>query len=143
MIKRLEAVDVDGILSIDRLAEFSDGWSEKAWISSFKEDNFYVFGKYDNDKLIGYISSHVMIDSCDIELVLIDKDYRRKSFATMLINHLENFVKLKGVREVFIEVREGNFSARRLYDNNGYKEISVRKKYYFDGENAIILKKEI
>ncbi len=143
MIERLTEKDLDGILSLQQLASFSDGWGENAWKSSLSSSNFFAFGKRVNVKLIGYVAITLAVDSCDIELVLVDKNFRRQSIASSLIEYAENFAKTLGVRDVFIEVREGNQSARALYKKHNYDQINVRKRYYSDQEDAIILKKEI
>ena len=143
MIRLLTEKDVDGILSLQRLAGFSDGWSENAWLSSLKLPNFFALGRFDDDRLIGYIAITSSIDSCDIELILVDGAYRRKFIASSLINRAEELVKEQGIKDAFIEVRESNSPARRLYERQNYKQINVRKRYYADGEDAIIYKKEL
>jgi ribosomal-protein-alanine N-acetyltransferase len=51
---------------------------------------------------------------------------------------LEEFKERK-VKEVFLEVRESNFPAIKLYYKLGFKEIGRRKGYY-KGEDALIMK---
>ena len=48
-----------------------------------------------------------------------------------------------GIEKIFLEVRASNTPARNLYIQNGYNEISIRKKYYSDNEDAIVMAKEI
>ena len=48
-----------------------------------------------------------------------------------------------GVNKVFLEVRSSNISAIALYEKKGYTKISVRKKYYADGEDALVMVKEL
>ena len=40
-----------------------------------------------------------------------------------------------------LEVREGNFAARGLYESLGFVPEFIRKGYYSDGENAVLMKK--
>jgi ribosomal-protein-alanine N-acetyltransferase len=49
----------------------------------------------------------------------------------------------KGSRDLFLEVRASNLPARTLYERFGFSPLSVRKKYYADGEDAMILHKRI
>jgi len=42
---------------------------------------------------------------------------------------------------VFLEVRESNAPARALYGRAGFVSIAVRKKYYGDGEDAVVMVK--
>ena len=45
-------------------------------------------------------------------------------------------------RTVLLEVAEGNESARHLYRGDGFVEISRRRGYYPDGENAVIMQRQ-
>ena len=40
---------------------------------------------------------------------------------------------------VFLEVRTANFSAQALYKKMGFIPVAIRKKYYDDGEDAIVM----
>jgi ribosomal-protein-alanine N-acetyltransferase len=53
---------------------------------------------------------------------------------------LDGLLRGKG-NTVFLEVRESNLAARNFYKSLGFKEVSVRKKYYdFPVESAIVMK---
>ena len=51
-------------------------------------------------------------------------------------------IKEKGVGKVFLEVRKSNSVAIKLYGDLGFNLVSERKKYYSDGENALVMLKE-
>mgnify|MGYP000270382361 CR=1 FL=1 len=49
----------------------------------------------------------------------------------------------QGIHLVHLEVREGNGSARRLYQRLGFLEDGLRKNYYTDPqENAVLMTKK-
>ena len=60
----------------------------------------------------------------------------------MLIENAINELKNQDLNKVLLEVRESNLPAKNLYIKHGFEQISIRKKYYSDGENAVILIKE-
>ena len=41
-----------------------------------------------------------------------------------------------------LEVRESNAGGRRLYSRLGFSEVGLRKRYYPDGENAVMCIRE-
>ena len=47
-----------------------------------------------------------------------------------------NFLKHANV---FLEVKRTNFPAINLYLGFGFEEIDIRKKYYIDGEDALVM----
>ena len=48
----------------------------------------------------------------------------------------------KGVRMAFLEVRESNSAARKLYDSRGFREIGRRRNYYRRPvEDALVMRR--
>lgn len=73
----------------------------------------------------------------------VREEYRRKGIGSLLLNELEDFVRNKGVDELWLEVREGNRDAREFYLKNNFEDVGIRRVYYPDGTNAIIMRKKI
>ena len=51
--------------------------------------------------------------------------------------------KKRGVKRVFLEVRVSNSSAIMLYLTSGFRGLYARSRYYPDGEDAIVMVKEL
>ena len=47
--------------------------------------------------------------------------------------------RLRGCTEVWLEVRASNHVARALYASAGFTPVSRRRRYYTDGEDALVL----
>ena len=50
--------------------------------------------------------------------------------------------QLDEYNSIILEVRKSNFPAINLYLKFGFSELGIREKYYNDGEDAIIMKRE-
>ncbi|MBE5749498.1 MAG: ribosomal-protein-alanine N-acetyltransferase [Clostridiales bacterium] len=122
---------------------FSDGWNEDMLLSAFSLREFFAVGAFFDDSLVGVVTFTFSIDTADIEDIVTDKNYRRKGIGKDLLKIAEHTIKEKSISKIFLEVRESNNPAIGLYTNAGYKRLSVRKKYYSDGENAVVMVKEI
>lgn len=122
---------------------FADGWNERMIRSSFEAGGFYALGVIKEGVPIAAVTYFVAVDAADIEHVAVAVPYRRKGYAKMLLSECERRLKEAAVAKIFLEVREGNAPARSLYAACGYVSAGVRKKYYPDGENAIVMLKEI
>ena len=48
----------------------------------------------------------------------------------MLLQHLIDTARRNAAKEVFLEVRESNRAAMRLYESTGFNQIAVRSRYY-------------
>ena len=86
-------------------------------------------------KVVGFIHIQDIIDEVDIIDLIIDENYRRKGYASRLLDFVKKFAHSK---RILLEVNELNISARNLYLKNGFTEISKRKGYY-NGTDAIIM----
>lgn len=134
--------DTEKIFNLES-ESFSDGWNESQLISAFNSGRYFSIGAIENEEVVSFIGFSVSIDTADIETVCTRKEFRKRGLGSELILRAENFLKEKNVTKLFLEVRESNVSAISLYSKNGFNKISVRKKYYSDGEDAIIMQKEI
>ena len=143
----MKIVDLDknAVESIVNLyaEDFSDGWNKEMLLSSFATGRFFCVGAYDGDRLIGVIAVTLSMDFADIESVVTKAEFRRKGVADELMAYAFKKVKETGVNKILLEVRAGNLPAIALYKKHGFDKISERKGYYADGENAIILQKEL
>ena len=53
---------------------------------------------------------------------------------------IAEFESLKG-SSIILEVNSQNYNAIKLYEKQGFKQISKRKAYYSDGNDALVLQK--
>ena len=104
--------------------------------------NYLVLqGKID-DKVVCFVSATVSFDQSDILQVCVDENWRRQGFGKELLKELENIMKEKGVKELFLEVNENNAPALALYSSMNFSVLSKREKYYGE-EDAIVMYKAL
>ena len=142
IFKVLTKEDVSSIIEIER-ENFSDGWNESLLNSAFDSGRFYALSLIDENQTLGIITYSIAQDTADIEGVVTVKQFRRKGVGKMLVQQVLDSLKAQGVGKVFLEVRASNEPAKNLYHSKGFLDISLRKKYYQDGEDAIVMLKEI
>ena len=144
-IKLLSVSDVDSIVALSERAftDISDVWNKDMILSAYKNGNFFVLGAYSENLLAGCILYSVAADTADIEIVATHPAFRRKGIGRALIKDAERRLSENRVCKIFLEVRAGNEPALSLYEKCGFERISVRKKYYKDGEDAVVMIKNI
>ncbi|MBR2870557.1 MAG: ribosomal protein S18-alanine N-acetyltransferase [Clostridia bacterium] len=120
---------------------FPDGWDKKMLLDGLNNGLLGIVA-IDNDEILGFITYSKNIDFAEINDILVAPAFRRQGLAKQLLNRIELLLKEK-TQKIFLEVRESNFPAINLYKSAGFKQISVRKKYYSDGENALVMQKEL
>ena len=82
-------------------------------------------------------------DEAEIISIGVAPIVRRTGTATALLQIVEYDVKQNGVKTIFLEVDVQNTPAIELYKKQGYSIVGTRPHYYENGNDAIIMKKEI
>lgn len=82
------------------------------------------------------------VDECEIITIGVAPNARRNGIASAMLAIIEKNIKNQGVKKIFLEVASNNIAGKKLYENNGYKVVGTRPKYY-DGVDAILMTKEI
>jgi len=85
------------------------------------------------DEIVGFILADVFDDRSEIIDVSVALLYRNKKIGDLLVKKIIDISSSKGCDNITLEVKTNNEPAIKLYKNNGFKIISVRKKYYSNG----------
>lgn len=138
----IESMTVDDISQVAEIERqiFSIPWSEKAFKDSMESDNtIYIVAKEDNN-VAGYAGMYLSFEEGNITNVAVNPSSRRKGIGEKIVRDILNRAYEKGVRDVFLEVRETNSAAIALYEKIGFKEEGIRKNFYEKPkENALIM----
>ena len=78
-------------------------------------------------------------DECELLSIAVEPAEQGKGLAKMLMEYCCNELTKLGIEKFFLEVRESNIAAISLYKKMGFEKISERKKYYANGEAAVIM----
>jgi [ribosomal protein S18]-alanine N-acetyltransferase len=145
MIANMTEKDLDGILDIEKQS-FAAPWSRELFQDTLSFPlafNFVARKKVDNT-LVGYANFYLIKDEVQVLNVAIAPELRKKGYATDILNHAIAFLMNQGGTDFFLEVREGNAEAIRLYDRLGFKKIGRRRRYYSEtNEDAIVMRLKV
>ncbi len=95
-----------------------------------------------SDQTIGYAIVMIVLDEAHLLNVSIAKSFQRKGLGRQLMQQVIALGQTKACKDLFLEVRESNHAAIRLYESMGFNEMSIRRNYYpaDDGrEDAILM----
>lgn len=138
----IESMTVDDISQVAEIERqiFSIPWSERAFRNSMESDNtIYIVAK-ENNNVAGYAGMYLSFEEGNITNVAVNPLSRRKGIGEKIVRDILNRAYEKGVRDVFLEVRETNSVAIALYEKIGFKEEGIRKNFYDKPrENALIM----
>ena len=140
IIKRLEKDELHAVTKLDEKCFPSSPWGEDAFKSMLNEgfDSCFVCKDRENS-ILGYFILR-RLDVAELLQIAVAEESRRRGIGEALIKKIYELCKDSGISEVFLEVREGNTAAIRLYEKLGFSEISRRRGYYSNPrEDAVIM----
>ena len=133
MIRLATKNDINAIKIIEDDC-FLECWTENMLIDSMDNGCIMVVVEL-NEQIVGYAGVY---PNGDITNVAVLKEYRGNGYGKLLVKELIKQASLNKIDKLFLEVRVSNLVAIKLYENCGFKCISQRKRYYKDGEDALI-----
>lgn len=122
---------------------FSDPWQVAAFESGLLTPYFFGFLGEEEGKIVCYGCLSVLFETAEILNIAVEKTARGKGYGKALLCKMLSEAKEKGATECFLEVRPSNGVAKSLYEKSGFLPVSVRKKYYSNGEDALVMRKEL
>ena len=135
----------EDLTEIAKLEEecFSDPWSQRMLADSFLSDGFFGSLLEEGNTITAYGGMRTVGEEAEIELIATAEMYRRCGRGGKILDDLLDEAARRGVKAVFLEVRVANAAAQLLYLKKGFKGLYARSRYYPNGEDAIVMKKEL
>lgn len=92
----------------------------------------------------GFLIGRIIADEAEILNVAVEPAARRRGAGRGLVQAAIAQALAAGARRIFLEVRETNQAARRLYASEGFHEVARRAGYYHSPtEDALVLEKSL
>ena len=119
---------------------FSEPWSEESLFQAVYEDAYCYLVCVKEQQVAGYAGLLCSLDEGQITNIAVGKRYRGQGFGALLVRALCAQAKERGITKLFLEVRAGNETARRLYEKNGFLAVGRRPGFYRKpAEDAIVM----
>ena len=118
---------------------FDQPWSERMFIPEVEDENAYYLVGVRGDKVICYGGFHKVLDEAHITNIAVRADSRGRGIGTLLMSELISRARMLGVKYMTLEVRDNNENAIKLYKSFGFTVEGIRKKYYNNVHDALIM----
>ena len=103
---------------------------------------YYFVLEIDNN-VHGYIGVWIDEEHSEIINFYIDKEYQSMGFGSMMLEFVIELCTLSKVPNISLEVRESNEKAIKIYNKYGFNYSHKRNHYYKNGEDALVLIKDL
>jgi len=141
IIRKANLSDLNLIHQIEKRV-FSDSWSKDSIKQELiKPSNALIIISEINGKVMGYFFAHIFKDEVHILNIAIDVPFQHQGLGKQLLDKIMK--KYLKEADVFLEVKRTNFPAINLYLAFGFEEIDIRRGYYTDGQDAVIMSRKV
>ena len=142
IVRAMEERDLDTLIIIENEL-YKNPWDKNAYLRDLENDIAYNYVLEHDGIILGYYGFWLMFDNIDITKVSIRKELQGKGLSKILMDDFFSRINNLDIKTITLEVRVSNKKAIGLYEKYGFKNISTRKKYYSDLEDAYIYQKEV
>jgi [ribosomal protein S18]-alanine N-acetyltransferase len=140
-IRPARAADVLSVGLIER-DSFADPWGSREFTTALEAaQTIFLVAEDEDGVIVGYSIALVVADESEILNIAVETAHRGNGVGGLLLDAAVSEVRKRGAEQVFLEVRESNVAARKLYGSRGFDEISRRRGYYkMPVEDALVLR---
>ncbi len=137
----MREADIPQVVSLEKQF-FSRPWSEKSFRDALDSETTLYLAAKAGGQLTGYCGFYISYECADLCNMAVAKAARRQGVGEMLLKTAFEILKQRGVMKIFLEVRESNIPAIRLYEKLHFQKNGMRKNYYSDPpEDAVLMER--
>jgi len=141
LAKKGENISKDLVEISENSYQYGSPWKKADFERILVQDHVFMLLVEINKHIVGFLCGGVTPFEAEIYNIAIRQDYKRRGFATLLMNEMNRMTASNQIDETFLEVRKSNVEAIKLYKKMGFEPVGIRKNYYINPtEHALILK---
>ena len=134
----MNAKHVDSVWEIENTL-ISVPWNKDSIAKLTTTENAVAKVAIIEGKVVGYYSFYQILDEADVNNIAVDSAWQNKGIGTALMSDMIEECKGRGIASITLEVGANNIVAQKLYEKLGFRQEGIRKKYYNNTEDAIIM----
>lgn len=126
--------DLDAIAAVERAAMPGGGWSRAQIAEELDRELGRAWVAEEEGRVLGHALGQHVVGETEVLELAVHPDARRQGLGRALLRALA-----PPGTEAYLEVRASNASAIALYLSEGFAKTGVRRGYYQDGEDALLM----
>jgi ribosomal-protein-alanine acetyltransferase len=146
IFRKANLKDISYVLKLENLCFKTDLLSSSSFryfIKTGKSDFIIVLSA--KKEVVGYFIVLYRNHSKRARLysIALNPQWQGKGLGRRFLKKVVSLAKKKGKSEIYLEVKDSNFSAIKLYKNMGFVIFGEKLNYYMDGRKAYRMKKQL
>lgn len=136
-ICKMSKKDICQILLLNCLLN-SNSWKQDDYLAILSSTTQNCIVAKINSSVVGFLVFNILVDEIEILQIAVNVNVQRNNIGTTLIKYLYDLANQYSMKKIYLEVASKNISAIAFYNKLGFHDLYIRKKYYLDGDHAII-----
>ena len=138
MISEMNLLDLENIKDC-LLTDFDNFWSYNILKQELENGKSKYFVAKQENEIVGFAGILLIIDQVNIMNIVVKKDKRNFGIGSLLLEEIIRYSKIHNATSITLEVNEKNIPAIKLYKKYGFKQVGLRRKYFNNEDNAILM----
>ena len=120
---------LDALLPIENVA-FTHPWTRGNFTDALRS-GYHARVLVQGEHIVGYFVAMQILDEVHLLNITVSPMYQGQGLARELLGALSHWCRhTANAQWLWLEVRESNARARRIYERHGFTQVGARKKYY-------------
>lgn len=131
------------VIKYDLEEKFDKFWTYGILKSEIANINSrYIVAECKNE-IVGFAGFTLIVDEANVMNIVIKKEKRKQGIGSLLLEQLIYIAKELKAATITLEVNSNNVPAINLYKKFNFQEVGLRKKYYNNTDDALIMTKKL
>lgn len=140
IIREMSADDLEAVLELERSAH-PHPWSVEQFRRELANPAAHIALMEHDGDVAGFLCWWLVAGEAEIHNVVTASFFQRRGIARRLLEHVLAAAVAAGANRALLEVRVGNAAAIALYRAFGFTDCGIRRRYYANGEDALLMEK--
>jgi ribosomal-protein-alanine N-acetyltransferase len=141
-VREAAPADIAAVHAIE-LESFPQPWRPEFFSHELSVEGRLNLVAVQHGAVIGYVFAMWILDEMHINKIAVDRRARRSGVADALMDRCFEFARRHDIVVVSLEVRRSNAEAQAFYHYLGFEAAYARRRYYPDGEDAVVMTRNV
>ena len=137
-LRPLVEADLPAVLAIEQSA-FLIPWTRASFLHELHNPHGRLLVADEQGQVIGYFCNWLVADEVHVLRVAVHPDHRQRGVGKLLLQATLAEARRCSAHSASLEVRRSNLPAIALYQELGFRQVAVRRRYYENGEDALLM----
>jgi len=129
-VRPMKVADVERVTALEH-DSFTSPWKADTFEALLERRGAEMWVlDHQEDGVVGYFVLWCILDQGELANIAVTEAHRGHGYGALLLRQVVDVARERGVRALYLEVRQSNKAATKLYEQFGFTSVGVRKEYY-------------